>query len=146
MIRPILRHPHPLLLRPAAPVTAFDPELWRLVADMVETLWAAGGVGLAAPQVGVPLRLIVVGTGLRFLALANPVLLEAGGGEATSREACLSFPGASVAVPRPRRIRLAAVDPHGAATTLRATGALARRLLHELDHLAGRPFDPQHGR
>ena len=137
----------PVLHAPAAAVTAFDDDLRRLVADMLETMDAAPGVGLAGPQVGVPLRLFVFGYGhdpagpQRGVAI-NPVLWTTATptgepDEDAESEGCLSVPGERFPLRRAPRARLEAVDLEGAPFTIEASGWFARILQHETDHLDG---------
>lgn len=137
----------PVLHEPAVPVIAFDDDLRALVADMFETMDAAPGVGLAGPQVGVPLRLFVYGyehdpDGPRRGVAINPTLwiTPTPVGEADEddeSEGCLSVPGERFPLLRAPRARLEAVDLTGAPYTLEAQGWFARILQHETDHLDG---------
>ena len=141
MLRPIVRYPAPGLQKPAATVTAFDAELERLIADMVDTMYAAPGIGLAAPQVGVPLRVCVIELtagkrGGEVITLVNPEFVERDGMQ-LEEEGCLSVPGFSATVARPARVVVRAQDRHGAAQTITGEGLLARALQHEIDHLDG---------
>jgi peptide deformylase len=144
MLRPIVRYGRPGLAAPAAPVELFDSALERLIDDMVETMYAAPGIGLAAPQVGVPLRVCVIDltVGKRdgeLLTLVNPEFVEREGMQLED-EGCLSLPGFTATVPRPLRAVVRARDRHGAERTVEGTGLLARALQHEIDHLDGRLF------
>jgi peptide deformylase len=144
MLKPIVRYGKPGLHSKAAPVEAFDADLNRLIDDMVETMYAAPGVGLAAPQVGVPLRVCVIDLsvgkrGGELFALVNPEFVERDGMQLED-EGCLSVPGFTAIVPRPARVVVRARDRHGAERTIEGTGLLARALQHELDHLDGRLF------
>ncbi|RAI59084.1 peptide deformylase [Roseicella frigidaeris] len=135
----IARMGHPVLLRRADPVEdPTDPEIRRLIADMAETMQDAGGIGLAAPQVHVPLRLFVWrepegGVG----CLANPELAPLGEAEESAWEGCLSIPGLRGCVSRPARIRFRGLDAEGAPVEGEAEGMLARVMQHEADHLDG---------
>jgi peptide deformylase len=134
-------YPDPVLRARGRAVTRFDPELDRLVADMIETMHAAPGVGLAAPQVGVESRVAVVDVSVgknpeELHVLINPELLEKEGVE-TDVEGCLSLPGISDKVERPTRIRVRAQDRQGQPFELAAEGFLARAVCHEIDHLNG---------
>lgn len=140
-ILPIRIYPDPVLREPAAEVSVFDRELARLVADMVETMVAAPGVGLAAPQVGVGRRLAVVDLSVgkdpgALLVLVNPRVVAEEGLE-TDVEGCLSLPGISDKVDRPERVRVHAVDVAGNPIEVEAEGWLARAVCHEIDHLDG---------
>jgi peptide deformylase len=144
MLRPIVRYGTAGLATPSAPVTDFGPDLQQLIDDMIETMYAAPGIGLAAPQIGVPLSLAVIDVsggkrGAELVTLVNPafVLRE---GMQLEEEGCLSVPGFTATVPRPARAVVRGVDRHGAPQTIEGTGLMARALQHELDHLDGRLF------
>ena len=144
MLRPIVQYGAHGLHTPAAVVESFDATLQQLIDDMIETMYAAPGVGLAAPQVGVPLRVCVIdlSVGKRggdLLTLVNPEFLEREGMQLED-EGCLSVPGFNATVARPSRVVVKALDRHGAARTIEGQGLLARALQHELDHLDGRLF------
>jgi peptide deformylase len=111
---------------------------------MIQTMYAAPGIGLAAPQIGVALRVCVIDLsvgkrGGELLALVNPEFVERDGMQ-LEEEGCLSIPGFSATVPRPNRVTVKAVDRHGQERTVEGTGLLARALQHEIDHLDGRVF------
>ncbi len=135
----IARMGHPVLLTPAEPVAdPTAPEIHRLVADMAETMEDAGGVGLAAPQVHVPLRLFVWRTGAGGVsALINPELEQVGEETETAWEGCLSIPGLRGAVRRAARLRFRGVDIDGRPVEGEAAGLVARVMQHETDHLDG---------
>jgi peptide deformylase len=142
----IARMGHPVLLRRADPVAdATDPEIRRLAADMIETMLDAGGVGLAGPQVHVPLRLFVMHlpaerTGeeaLPPIVVINPMVEPAGQEMVLRWEGCLSIPGLRAAVPRFLRIRYSGVDTTGAAVGGEVDGLHANVVQHENDHLDG---------
>jgi len=151
-VHDILRMGDPRLLRVAQPVTAFDtPELHTLVADMFDTMRAAGGVGLAAPQIGVDLQLVIFGferserypqaSAVPLTVLLNPVItpnIEAG--EDDGWEGCLSVPGLRGLVPRWQRIRYTGQDLQGLPIDRAADGFHARVVQHECDHLIGRLY------
>jgi peptide deformylase len=144
MLRPIVRYPATVLQTPAAPVTAFDAELDRLIDDMVDTMYAAPGIGLAAPQVGVSLRVCVIDLtvgrrGGELLVLVNPEFVSRDGLQ-LEEEGCLSVPGFDATVARPAKAVVRALDRKGVERTIEGTGLLARALQHELDHLNGRLF------
>lgn len=144
MLRPIVRLGHLALQSPAAPVTTFDAELDRLIDDMVDTMYAAPGVGLAAPQIGVSLRLCVIDLsvgrrGGELLVLANPEFVSREGLQ-LEEEGCLSVPGFDATVARPAKAVVRALDRKGVERTIEGTGLLARALQHELDHLNGTLF------
>jgi peptide deformylase len=141
MLRPIVRFGQTSLQKPASKVVTFDAELDRLIDDMIDTMYAAPGIGLAAPQVGVPLRVCVIDLsvgkrGGELLTLINPefVLRE---GLQVEEEGCLSVPGFNATVARPARAVVRALDRAGAERVVEGTGLLARALQHELDHLDG---------
>jgi peptide deformylase len=139
---PILEYPDPRLKKVAAPVPAVTPEIRKLVADMAETMYAAPGVGLAATQVDVHKRVIVIDVSEHrdhLRVFINPELLSAEG-EAECEEGCLSVPGYYDKVTRAARIRVRALDEHGEAFELDAEGLLAVCIQHEMDHLQGKVF------
>ncbi len=135
----IARMGHPVLIRPADPVAdPTAPEIRRLVADMAETMEDASGLGLAAPQVHVPLRLFVWRGGAgNILALINPEIEPVGEETEEGWEGCLSIPGLRGAVPRASRIRFRGVDIEGRPVEGEAAGLPARVIQHETDHLDG---------
>jgi peptide deformylase len=140
----IVNYPNPVLETPGEPVTEFGEDLKRLVSDMFETMYAARGVGLAAPQVGVSRRLFVMDCSFREdpsqrVALVNPevVVVE---GEQTGDEGCLSFPGVSLAVKRSLRAVVRAQDVNGETFELDGMDLTARCMLHETDHCDGIVF------
>jgi peptide deformylase len=129
-----------VLRRKAEAVPTPGPELDRLVADMFETMYDAHGIGLAAPQVGLSERLIVVDVkeeGAEPMALLNPTVVESGGGRDRVEEGCLSIPGVAATVERPVSVVVEAMDAKGQPVRIRAEGMLARCLQHEIDHLDG---------
>ena len=139
---PILEYPDPRLKKVAAPVAAVTPEIRKLVRDMAETMYAAPGVGLAATQVDVHKRVIVIDTSEQkdeLRVFINPELLAAEG-ETECEEGCLSVPGYYDKVTRAARIRVRAQDEHGATFELDADGLLAVCVQHEMDHLQGKVF------
>ena len=138
----ILRYPDARLHKLAAPVTVFDEGLRKLVAEMAETIYAAPGIGLAATQVDVHKRVIVVDVSERrdsLVVLVNPEIVEATG-ESDIEEGCLSVPGIYELVPRAERVKVRAYDQNGNAFTLEAQGLLAVCIQHEMDHLQGKVF------
>ena len=144
MLRPIVRYGAHGLHRPAAPVEAFDAALQTLIDDMIETMYAAPGIGLAAPQIGVSSRICVVDlsvgkVGGELLTLINPEFVEREGMQ-LEEEGCLSVPGFVATVARPSRVVVRIRDRDGRERTIEGTGLLARALQHELDHLDGRLF------
>ena len=144
MLRPILRYGEPPLHQAAQPVATFDDALKRLIDDMIQTMYAAPGIGLAATQVGVALRLFVVDlsvgrTPSDLIVMVNPEFLERDGMQ-LEEEGCLSVPGFNATVVRPSRVILRGVDREERPRTIEATGLLARAFQHEMDHLDGTVF------
>jgi peptide deformylase len=144
MIREILLWPHRTLRRRAFPVEAVDASVRALVRDLFETMYAAPGVGLAAPQVGVLQRVLVLDTRPRQpeaepLAMINPRIV-ASEGTSVYREGCLSIPGEAEEVERPAIVTVEFLDAEGQARTLRCEGLLATAAQHEIDHLDGRLY------
>lgn len=138
----ILEFPDPRLRKRAQPVSAFDPALKRLIADMFETMYAAPGIGLAATQVDVHRQLVVLDvseTKDQPLTLINPRILSRDGVQ-VYQEGCLSVPGIYADVERAERIQVAAQDADGRAIEFGADGLLAVCIQHELDHLLGKVF------
>jgi len=139
---PILEYPDPRLKKVAAPVPSVTPEIRKLVADMAETMYAAPGVGLAATQVDIHKRVIVIDVSEQkdeLRVFINPELLTAEG-EAECEEGCLSVPGYYDKVTRAARIRVRALNERGEAFELDAEGLLAVCIQHEMDHLQGKVF------
>jgi peptide deformylase len=131
-------YPDPVLREPASPVTDVDDSVRKLIADMTETMRAAPGVGLAAPQVGVQRRVLVysLGTEEPVHALVNPEIVERSG-EQVGDEGCLSIPGLSYPVTRAERITVRGLDADGQAVSIDAVEFEARVIQHEVDHLDG---------
>jgi peptide deformylase len=144
MIRPILRYGDPALHRPASEVTAFDDALQQLINDMIETMYAAPGVGLAANQIGVPLRIFVVDLSVgrnhqELVVMVNPVFVAREGMQ-LEEEGCLSAPGFNATVVRPSKATVRGFDRDGTEQVIEGTGLLARAFQHEMDHLDGMVF------
>ena len=144
MLRPILKHGAPVLHEPAGVVTAFTLEVDRLIDDMIETMYAAPGIGLAAPQIGVPLRIFVVDLSIGrdpsgLIVMVNPAFASREGMQ-LEEEGCLSAPGFNATVVRPSRAVLRGLDRHGQPQEREATELLARAFQHEMDHLDGLLF------
>lgn len=140
-VRPIRVLGDPVLRRRAEEVPAVDDEVRALIADMFDTMRAAEGIGLAAPQVGVSWRVLVADIGADGpgpLALVNPVLVEASPERERAWEGCLSLPGLEAEVERSVRVVVEGLDGEGRPIRLEAEGLLARCLQHEIDHLDGR--------
>ncbi|MDZ4162512.1 MAG: peptide deformylase [Burkholderiales bacterium] len=154
-VRPILRMGDPRLLQAAQPVAQVpSPELAALVQDLRDTMAAANGAGLAAPQIGVGLQVVVFGSGLpnpRYPAapvvpptvLVNPVLTPVGDEQALDWEGCLSLPGLRGQVPRWQRLRYQGLDEHGQPIDRTVEGFHARLVQHECDHLWGKLYPMQ---
>jgi peptide deformylase len=139
---PILEYPDPRLKKVAAPVTAFTPDIVKLVRDMADTMYAAPGVGLAATQVDVHKQIIVIDTSETkddLLVLINPEIVEAEG-ESECEEGCLSVPGYYDTVTRAARITVRARNERGEPIERTADGLLAVCIQHEMDHLIGKMF------
>jgi len=144
MIREILVWPDPLLKKTSAPVSRVDDATRRLLDDMCETMYAADGVGLAAPQIGDLRRCIVIDTsprqeGQKLVHLVNPEIVRTEG-VTTYTEGCLSIPGEAEDVERAARVWTRALDYHGKPFELEADGLLAIAIQHEIDHLEGTLF------
>jgi peptide deformylase len=144
MIRPILKYGDTVVHDRAKLVDAMTAEVDRLVNDMIETMYAAPGVGLAAPQVGVSLRVFVVDVSVGrdpagLVVMINPELVEQDGMQLED-EGCLSVPGFNATVVRPSRVVIRGLDRSGAAHQREGTGLLARAFQHEMDHLEGLLF------
>ena len=135
-LRKILTVKEPSLHKMCRPVEKFDGKLHKLLDDMKETLLDAGGVGLAAPQVGILRRVVVVDTGEEILELVNPELLETSG-EQVGAEGCLSVPGKYGLVKRPMVVRVRAQDRNGDFFEAEGEELIARCFCHEIDHLDG---------
>ena len=135
-LHPIRVHGDPVLKQPTAEVTAIDAALARLAEDMVETMYDAPGVGLAANQIGVQKRLFVYDVGEGPLAVINPSL-SGHDGEWTYDEGCLSVPGLFWPIVRPKQVHLIGLDLDGKELSIEADELLARVFLHEVDHLDG---------
>ena len=143
-LRPIIKWGHPVLHAPAAAVKDFDASIRTLIVDMVETMYAAPGIGLAAPQIGVPLRVIVVDLSLgqdkrQLITLVNPELVERQG-EQRHDEGCLSLPGYGGSPVRPARVVVRGLDLDGQQRSYEAADLLARAFCHEIDHVDGLLF------
>jgi peptide deformylase len=139
---PILIAPDPRLKRPAAPVERVDGEIRRLMDDMLESMYDANGIGLAAPQVGVLKRVIVVDVSApdapnEPMRLANPEVIWYSDDAVLGEEGCLSLPEQYADVKRPSRIRVCYLDQDNEVRELDADGLLAKCIQHEIDHLDG---------
>ena len=143
-LRPILKWGEPVLHAPSRPVAEFDGSLATLLDDMVETMYAAPGIGLAAPQIGVALRVIVIDLSVgekqgQVIKLINPTIVEKEG-EQREEEGCLSIPGVAGTPIRPARVSVTGLDPEGRERSYTATELLARAFCHEIDHIDGLLF------
>ena len=144
MLRPILRYGASGLHQPARDVAEITPDIKTLINEMVETMYAAPGIGLAATQVGVPLRIFVVDLSVgrdaeQLITMVNPVFVEREGTQ-LEEEGCLSLPGFTATVLRPERAVLRGLDRDGREQVREGRGLLARAFQHEMDHLDGRLF------
>jgi peptide deformylase len=144
MIYPIVKYGNPVLERPAAAVTQFDDELKKLVEDMFESMYAAHGVGLAAPQIGIAKRLAVIDVTFKEdpdakLVLANPEILHTEG-RVRQNEGCLSVPEFREPLTRARKVTIRAQDVNGKWYEKTGEDLLARAFLHETDHLNGKLY------
>lgn len=141
MVLKICKYPEPVLSQPGEPVTEFDDELRKLVADMFETMYSAQGIGLAAPQVGISKRLTVVDLSLGKepkdkLVLINPEIISSEG-RLYEEEGCLSFPDIREKVVRAAKVRIRAQNEHGKWFEMDGEELLSRAFQHEIDHLNG---------
>lgn len=130
----------PVLRQPAEPISEIDDDVRRLIDEMLETMYAADGVGLAAPQIGIARRIIVIDVNEKefpAFGMANPVIVERSDELERGEEGCLSIPGLKEIVERPARVVVEGLDRDGNPRRIEATGLLARALQHEVDHLDG---------
>lgn len=139
MLRPILRLGDSILIEPTRNVEVVTPEIDKLIDDMIETMYAAPGIGLAAPQVGVSLKLFVIDLSLgkdpaALKVMMNPEFVERDGMQ-LEEEGCLSLPGFTATVARPKRVVVKGLSREFEEYTIEGTGLLARALQHEVDHL-----------
>lgn len=137
----IMKYPEAVLVKPAEPVETIDDEVRRLIDDMVETMYAAPGIGLAAPQVGVSRRIITVDAAAKeksatLIVLINPEIKDAEG-EVESEEGCLSLPDFKTTIRRAGKVRVEGMNARGGKISVTAEGLLAVALQHEIDHLNG---------
>ena len=128
-----------ILRKKAKEITEVTPRIQELIDDMFETMYDADGVGLAAPQVGIRKRLVVIDCGEEPLVLINPVILETSG-EQTGDEGCLSVPGMAGQVTRPNYVKVKALDVNMDEQIYEGEGLLARAFCHEIDHLDGKMY------
>jgi peptide deformylase len=144
MIRPIVKYGDRVLQQPARDIDVITPEIQALLTDMVETMYAAPGIGLAAPQVGVALRIFVVDLSAGrdpggLITMINPVFVERDGMQ-LEEEGCLSLPGFNATVARPARAVVRGLGREGQTHQIEGSGLLARAFQHEMDHLDGMLF------
>jgi peptide deformylase len=144
MIYPIVKFGDPVLEKPAAAITKFDDELRKLVDDMFASMYAAHGVGLAAPQIGISKRIAVIDVSFQEdpdakIVLINPEIVHTEG-RITSNEGCLSLPEFREKVTRPRKVTARAQNLEGKTIEVTGEELLARALLHETDHLNGKLY------
>jgi peptide deformylase len=142
MIYPIVKFGNPVLEKPSEPITVFDDSLRKLVEDMFESMYAAHGVGLAAPQIGISKRLAVIDITFKEdpeakLVIANPEIIRAEGRH-TQNEGCLSIPEFREPVSRAKKVTIRAQDVNGKWFEKTGEDLLARAFLHETDHLNGK--------
>jgi peptide deformylase len=141
VLRPILRFGDAILSEASRPVDVITPDIDKVIDDMIETMYAAPGIGLAAPQVGVGLRIFVLDLSVgrdpaALHVMINPEFVERDGMQ-LEEEGCLSVPGFTSTVARPKRVVVKSLNRQGEAQTLEGTGLMARALQHEIDHLNG---------
>jgi peptide deformylase len=144
MIRPIVLWGSEVLEKPSDPVTNISGDDFKLVQDMIETMYKAPGVGLAAPQIGVAKRIMVTDTSSgekkdHLFTIVNPQIVQTEG-EQYEEEGCLSIPGFSATVVRPKKVVLSGVDLNGKEVVVEGADLLARAFCHEMDHLDGKFF------
>lgn len=142
-LRPILCYPDPRLHKVAKPVQAVDDRLQTLIDDMIETMYEAGGIGLAATQIDVHERLVVIDTSEernRPMVLINPEITWMNEERVKGEEGCLSVPGIYDGVERATQVKVTAMDRDGQSRTIEAEGMLAICIQHEMDHLMGKVF------
>ncbi len=144
MIYPVVKYGDDVLTAKAEPVTNFDSELQKLLEDMFESMYAANGVGLAAPQIGISRRIAVIDTSVgkdpkAKIVIINPEIISQEGKQ-LEEEGCLSIPGFRETVGRPQKATVRAQDAKGKEFTLEGEGLLARAFCHETDHLNGQLF------
>ena len=138
-IRQIRYSEDPILRKKSREITHINDRIKTLLDDMAETMYVSEGVGLAAPQVGVLRRVVVIDIGEGLLKLINPEIIEVEG-ESIDYEGCLSVPGASGKVKRPEKVKIKYLDIDGNEKEMEGTGLLARAMCHEIDHLNGTLF------
>ncbi len=135
-IKEIITYPDPVLRKKSEPVEKVDKEIKQLIEDMTETMYASRGIGLAAIQIGVLKRVILVNVGEGLVLLVNPEILE-DEGETQMEEGCLCLPGVMLEVKRSEKVKVKGLNRKGEEIIIHAEGLLARALQHEIDHLKG---------
>lgn len=139
MIRNIIKFPNPILRKKCKAVKKVTPQIVKLIDDMIETMHQAPGVGLAAPQVGEPIRVIVADIGIGEISLVNPEIIKKWGSQ-VFYEGCLSLPGVEAPVERASHVRVRGLNREGEPIEIEAEDLLATVLQHEIDHLDGMVF------
>lgn len=139
MILPIIFEPDPILRQQSQPVKKVTKRIKTLLDNMLETMYEADGVGLAAPQVGINERMIVIDVGKGPILLINPEIIAKSGQE-RDVEGCLSVPGKNAYITRASKVEVVGIDPKGKKVQFKAEGLLARAFQHEIDHLDGIVF------
>jgi peptide deformylase len=144
VIRPILKFGEPPLHDPAAEVGELTSDIQAIIDDMIDTMYAAPGIGLAAPQIGIPLRIFVIDlsvgrNAVDLMVFINPVFVELDGVQ-LEEEGCLSVPGFNATVMRPSRAVVKGLDRNGVERTIEGKDLMARAFQHEMDHLDGKLF------
>ncbi len=138
-LRTIRLEGDPVLYKTSRPVKEMTPRLRELIVDMLDTMYEASGVGLAAPQVGILKRIVTIDVGDGPIVLVNPEIVESSG-EQVGDEGCLSVPGMAGQVTRPNYVKVKALDIHMDEVEYEGEGLLARAFCHELDHLEGKMY------
>lgn len=133
----IITYPNPILRKKAEPVQEIDDEILRILDEMADIMYQKDGVGLAAPQVAISKRIIVVDIGEGLMHLINPEIVRRSEEEKKAEEGCLSFPGIHVEISRPENITVSSLDEKGKRFEIKAEGLWARAFQHEIDHLNG---------
>lgn len=135
-LRNIRKYGDEILRKKSRPIDEINERIKIMVKDMFDTMYEADGVGLAAPQIGILKRLVVIDVGEGPITLINPEILETEG-SVLDEEGCLSLPGSQGIVPRPQRVKVKALNENGKETIIEGEGLLARAMCHEIDHLDG---------
>ena len=138
-IRRIVKQGDPILRKRSREIIEINDRIFEIIEDMTETLYKENGLGIAAPQIGILKRIVVIDTGEGLIELINPVILSTEG-EQENTEGCLSVPGEFGLVKRPACVKIKALNKNGKRIELVGNGVLARAICHEIDHLEGRLF------